>query len=99
VCVERQRVLSFIPQRSSFQDRVSLWKNAEASNQLLGSTKCCDTLPFLTHWYLYLKLLGATAIEDKLQDKVPETIITLRKATTKIWILTGDKQGKGKLLA
>uniref|UniRef100_A0A8C0XGV5 Phospholipid-transporting ATPase n=1 Tax=Castor canadensis TaxID=51338 RepID=A0A8C0XGV5_CASCN len=39
-----------------------------------------------------LKLLGATAIEDKLQDKVPETIITLRKATTKIWILTGDKQ-------
>uniref|UniRef100_A0A8C0W769 Phospholipid-transporting ATPase n=1 Tax=Castor canadensis TaxID=51338 RepID=A0A8C0W769_CASCN len=39
-----------------------------------------------------LMLLGATAIEDKLQDKVPETIITLRKATTKIWILTGDKQ-------
>ena len=39
-----------------------------------------------------LLLLGATAIEDKLQDKVPETIETLIKADIKIWILTGDKQ-------
>uniref|UniRef100_A0A8C9VDR3 Phospholipid-transporting ATPase n=1 Tax=Scleropages formosus TaxID=113540 RepID=A0A8C9VDR3_SCLFO len=39
-----------------------------------------------------LQLLGATAIEDKLQDKVPETIETLVKADIKIWILTGDKQ-------
>uniref|UniRef100_A0A4W5JWM9 Phospholipid-transporting ATPase n=1 Tax=Hucho hucho TaxID=62062 RepID=A0A4W5JWM9_9TELE len=39
-----------------------------------------------------LHLLGATAIEDKLQDKVPETIETLMKADIKIWILTGDKQ-------
>ncbi|XP_071371262.1 probable phospholipid-transporting ATPase IA isoform X2 [Centroberyx affinis] len=39
-----------------------------------------------------LQLLGATAIEDKLQDRVPETIETLLKAHIKIWILTGDKQ-------
>ncbi|MGH0146886.1 UNVERIFIED_CONTAM: hypothetical protein FKN15_014113 [Acipenser sinensis] len=39
-----------------------------------------------------LQLLGATAIEDKLQDKVQETIETLMKADIKIWILTGDKQ-------
>nr|XP_014061344.1 unnamed protein product [Salmo salar] len=39
-----------------------------------------------------LQLLGATAIEDKLQDKVPETIETLLRADIKIWILTGDKQ-------
>ncbi|XP_014047611.1 phospholipid-transporting ATPase IA isoform X2 [Salmo salar] len=39
-----------------------------------------------------LHLLGATAIEDKLQDKVPETIESLMKADIKIWILTGDKQ-------
>ncbi|XP_031443145.1 phospholipid-transporting ATPase IA isoform X4 [Clupea harengus] len=39
-----------------------------------------------------LQLLGATAIEDKLQDKVPETIELLMKADIKIWILTGDKQ-------
>ncbi|XP_031816631.1 phospholipid-transporting ATPase IB isoform X2 [Sarcophilus harrisii] len=39
-----------------------------------------------------LLLLGATAIEDRLQAGVPETISTLIKAEIKIWILTGDKQ-------
>ncbi|RUS70751.1 hypothetical protein EGW08_021483 [Elysia chlorotica] len=37
-------------------------------------------------------LLGATAIEDRLQDGVPETIDKLAKADIKIWVLTGDKQ-------
>ncbi|XP_048122177.1 phospholipid-transporting ATPase IB isoform X2 [Alosa alosa] len=39
-----------------------------------------------------LQLLGATAIEDRLQAGVPETIATLMKAEIKIWVLTGDKQ-------
>lgn len=39
-----------------------------------------------------LFLLGATAIEDKLQDGVPDTIHTLQQAGIKIWVLTGDRQ-------
>ncbi|XP_061165426.1 phospholipid-transporting ATPase VD-like isoform X2 [Saccostrea echinata] len=39
-----------------------------------------------------LELLGATGIEDKLQEGVPETIEKLRKAGIKVWVLTGDKQ-------
>lgn len=39
-----------------------------------------------------LDLLGATAIEDKLQDGVPGTIANLAEANIKIWVLTGDKQ-------
>ncbi|XP_030237938.1 probable phospholipid-transporting ATPase IA isoform X6 [Drosophila navojoa] len=39
-----------------------------------------------------LRLLGATAIEDKLQDGVPETIDALLQAGIYIWVLTGDKQ-------
>ncbi|KAL3866130.1 hypothetical protein ACJMK2_043460 [Sinanodonta woodiana] len=39
-----------------------------------------------------LTLIGATAIEDKLQDGVPETIANLAMAGIKIWVLTGDKQ-------
>ncbi len=38
-----------------------------------------------------LKLLGATAIEDKLQDGVPQCIERLARAGIKIWVLTGDK--------
>lgn len=39
-----------------------------------------------------LEVLGVTAIEDRLQDGVPETIYTLRKAGIHFWMLTGDKQ-------
>uniref|UniRef100_A0A8C6NLB8 Phospholipid-transporting ATPase n=1 Tax=Nothobranchius furzeri TaxID=105023 RepID=A0A8C6NLB8_NOTFU len=39
-----------------------------------------------------LMLIGATAIEDKLQDGVPETIAKLAKADIRIWVLTGDKK-------
>ncbi|KAH9900868.1 phospholipid-translocating P-type ATPase [Cubamyces lactineus] len=38
-----------------------------------------------------LILLGATAIEDRLQDGVPETIADLKEAGIKVWVLTGDK--------
>ena len=38
-----------------------------------------------------LIILGATVVEDKLQNKVPETIRDLRLAGIKIWVLTGDK--------
>ena len=36
------------------------------------------------------ELLGATIVEDKLQDEVPETIQQLKLADIKIWMLTGD---------
>uniref|UniRef100_A0A673LID8 Phospholipid-transporting ATPase ID-like n=1 Tax=Sinocyclocheilus rhinocerous TaxID=307959 RepID=A0A673LID8_9TELE len=39
-----------------------------------------------------MMLIGATAIEDKLQDGVSQTIEQLTKAEIKIWVLTGDKQ-------
>jgi magnesium-transporting ATPase (P-type) len=37
-------------------------------------------------------LVGASAIEDKLQDGVSETISVLMSADIRVWILTGDKQ-------
>ncbi|CAE6086756.1 unnamed protein product [Arabidopsis arenosa] len=39
-----------------------------------------------------LRIVGATAIEDKLQRGVPEAIESLRIAGIKVWVLTGDKQ-------
>ncbi|KAL6012705.1 Alanine aminotransferase 2 [Asimina triloba] len=54
----------------------SKWKLAEACQRLEHD----------------LEILGVTAIEDRLQDGVPETIETLRKAGINFWMLTGDKQ-------
>lgn len=34
---------------------------------------------------------GATGIEDRLQESVPDTIVALREAGIQVWVLTGDK--------
>lgn len=39
-----------------------------------------------------MTILGVTAIEDKLQSQVKETITDLKKAGIKVWMLTGDKK-------
>jgi magnesium-transporting ATPase (P-type) len=39
-----------------------------------------------------LHIVGATAIEDKLQSGVPHTISQMEKAGIKLWVLTGDKR-------
>uniref|UniRef100_F7GIK3 Phospholipid-transporting ATPase n=1 Tax=Monodelphis domestica TaxID=13616 RepID=F7GIK3_MONDO len=44
------------------------------------------------HLETQLTLLGATGIEDRLQEGVPDTITALREAGVQIWVLTGDKQ-------
>ena len=38
-----------------------------------------------------LTLIGSTAIEDKLQDEVANTIHFMKDAGIKVWVLTGDK--------
>lgn len=38
------------------------------------------------------ELIGATAIEDQLQDNVKGTIEAIRRAGVKVWMLTGDKK-------
>lgn len=36
-------------------------------------------------------MIGSTAIEDKLQDEVGETIEHIKASGIKLWVLTGDK--------
>ena len=43
----------------------------------------------------YCDETGATGIEDKLQDGVPDTLVKLQQAGIKVWVLTGDKQVSG----
>lgn len=44
-------------------------------------------------------LIGATAVLDRLQDEVPETIRDLIRANIKIWMLTGDKMETAENIA
>lgn len=38
-----------------------------------------------------MQLVGSTAIEDRLQEDVERTIVSLKDAGIKFWVLTGDK--------
>lgn len=49
-------------------------------------------LSFLQALLHFGEFVGATGIEDRLQEGVPEAIDALHKAGIKIWMLTGDKQ-------
>ncbi|CCU81255.1 plasma membrane calcium-transporting ATPase 1 [Blumeria hordei DH14] len=68
------------------------WKVFDKAQTTLGGNRAdeLDKAAELLEHDLYL--LGATAIEDRLQDGVPETIHTLQEAGIKIWVLTGDRQ-------
>ncbi|KAF7298099.1 P-type phospholipid transporter [Mycena chlorophos] len=62
----------------------------QAAATISGRGEALDSAAELIEKDLFL--LGATAIEDKLQDGVPDTIHTLQMAGIKVWVLTGDRQ-------
>lgn len=74
------------------EEEYQTWSNQyhEATTALEDRSEQIDAVANLIEKDLFL--LGATAIEDKLQDGVPETIHTLQTAGIKIWVLTGDRQ-------
>lgn len=68
------------------------WKKQylEASS-LLDESRESKMLELSDSFEHEFHLIGATAIEDKLQDGVPDAIASFRKAGIKFWMLTGDK--------
>jgi P-type E1-E2 ATPase len=45
-----------------------------------------------------LTIVGVTAVEDLLQDRVSETIQDFKEAGMKVWMLTGDKGTTAKMI-
>ncbi|KAH6601394.1 hypothetical protein BASA50_001664 [Batrachochytrium salamandrivorans] len=80
-----------IAQRIISEEEYSEWLviQREASVSLTDREQLLDAAAELIEQNLVL--MGATAIEDRLQDGVPQTISTLREAGIRIWVLTGDK--------
>ncbi|KAF7053995.1 hypothetical protein CFC21_061771 [Triticum aestivum] len=74
--------------QSEFQE----WQMAyeKASTALLGRGNLLRSVA--ANIERNMRLLGASGVEDKLQDGVPEAIEKLREAGIKVWVLTGDKQ-------
>jgi phospholipid-translocating ATPase len=68
------------------------WKKGylEATTSLVDRTRLIEEAGDMIEQDL--DLCAATAIEDKLQQGVPEAIDKLRRAKIKMWMLTGDKR-------
>jgi phospholipid-transporting ATPase len=63
---------------------------SELEKKKKGEVNDIETLEDLIERGLHV--IGATGIEDRLQEGVPECIETLMQAGMKVWILTGDKE-------
>lgn len=74
------------------EDETEAWllKFKEASTSIEDRDKKLTAVAYEIERDLHI--VGATAIEDRLQDGVPETIANLGKAGIKLWVLTGDKR-------
>ena len=74
------------------EDEYQTWKKGylEATTSLVDRTRLIEEAGDMIEQDL--DLCAATAIEDKLQQGVPEAIDKLRRAKIKMWMLTGDKR-------
>lgn len=74
------------------EDEYQTWKKSylEATTSLVDRTRLIEEAGDMIE--RNLDLCAATAIEDKLQQGVPEAIDKLRRAQIKMWMLTGDKR-------
>ncbi|XP_074865397.1 phospholipid-transporting ATPase VB [Carettochelys insculpta] len=74
------------------EDDFQKWANFRQEAEAAIDNRDELLLDTAQHLETKLTLLGATGIEDRLQDGVPDTISALREAGIQIWVLTGDKQ-------
>ena len=73
------------------EQKYQVWSKRwnEASQLIVGREDALATIN--SEQEVEMTLVGGTAIEDKLQDDVPDTIRYIRGAGIKLWVLTGDK--------
>uniref|UniRef100_A0A3B5LTS1 Phospholipid-transporting ATPase n=1 Tax=Xiphophorus couchianus TaxID=32473 RepID=A0A3B5LTS1_9TELE len=74
----------------------ALWEQWSRTLALSAAMATCERDTLLEKLYDEMErdllLLGVTAIEDRLQEGVPETIALLQEAGIRVWVLTGDKK-------
>lgn len=99
--VNRQRALAAIDSREELVMDTAV--QLETNLSLLGiipthiihnTWKTYCVISSLCESYLTVDMwspAGATGIEDRLQEGVPDTIMALREAGIQVWVLTGDK--------
>lgn len=83
----------FLAERRMSNEVYEAWNKQfeEANNAIIGREELVDEVNEQVE--VELDLVGSTAIEDRLQDKVADTIQFMKETGIKVWVLTGDKIG------
>ncbi|OLY84656.1 putative phospholipid-transporting ATPase VA [Smittium mucronatum] len=85
------RTLVFGYRKISDQELASFMSNYNAALNYIGDDRQERLLDVYKTIEKGLEFIASTGIEDRLQDKVPDCIASLRAAGIRIWVLTGDK--------
>ncbi|XP_076284102.1 phospholipid-transporting ATPase IF [Lasioglossum baleicum] len=85
------RTLVVAYKKMSRTEYEKLMQRVERARQVIGIERAVHTERAYNQLESGLTLLGVTAVEDRLQEEVQETLESLRVAGIKIWVLTGDK--------
>jgi len=80
-------IASKVVERSFLEEWQKRYLEAQARNPN-GGEESAQVAAQMEH---SLMLSGITAIEDRLQEGVPEAITTIKAAGIRFWVLTGDK--------
>jgi magnesium-transporting ATPase (P-type) len=81
----------YLAERYLEEEEFSVWfeKSRQAKLSLTNREEEVAKIDELIE--INLELVGSTAIEDRLQDKVADTIHFMKNVGIKVWVLTGDK--------
>ncbi len=90
--VEGLRTLVFSKKELSHKEFEDFMKQYIMIKTSMDSRKEQKLLELYDKMEYGLTYLGSSAIEDKLQEGVAETIENIMKANIRVWVLTGDKQ-------
>lgn len=81
-----------LSKKTMSKETYTKWKtDYAAANALFGTQRELEIERVVSELEMDLDFVGITALEDRLQDGVPETIQVLREAGLHVWVLTGDK--------
>lgn len=83
----------FVAERVLSQDMYDKWADEIAVSNALTSKRDEALAANYEVAEKELTLIGSTAIEDRLQDEVADTIRFMKRTGIKVWVLTGDKVG------
>ena len=75
-------------EQKEYDKWIEVWNKIQLSNADDKDDRLDAHAELIEHTF---DLIGASAIEDKLQKGVPETIDLMMRANIRVWVLTGDK--------